>query len=88
MSLYGVPRKACGLSKKVIEVDLFVSCSISSSTHQFDYSGTQYTTELLLTNVQRNDNRFQTVTCSTHDGHEKRKYLIDVACRDFSSFLD
>jgi hypothetical protein len=42
--------------------------------------GTQYTTELLLTNVQRDDNRFQTIICSTHDGHEKRTYIIDVIC--------
>lgn len=81
MSLYNVQKKACGLSKKVIEVDLFVSDFFFSSAHRFVYSGTQYTTELLLTNVQRNDNRFQTVTCSTYDGHEKRKYLIDIACR-------
>jgi hypothetical protein len=42
--------------------------------------GTQYTTELVLSNVQRNDNRFQTIICSTLDRHEKRKYIIDVIC--------
>lgn len=50
------------------------------STNRFCYLGKQYTSELFFTNVQRDDNRFHTVTCSTHDGHEKRKYLIDVTC--------
>lgn len=54
--------------------------STTFSTDRFRCLGTQYTTELIFTNVQRDDHRFHTVTCSTHDGHEKRKYLIDVTC--------
>lgn len=43
--------------------------------------GTQYTTELVLTNIQRDDNRFQTIVCSTKNGRTKREYIIDVICR-------
>ncbi|CAF3755275.1 unnamed protein product [Rotaria magnacalcarata] len=39
---------------------------------------TQYTPELVLNNLQRNDNRFQKITCSMLDGHEKREYIIDI----------
>jgi outer membrane lipoprotein-sorting protein len=44
------------------------------------FVGTQYTTELILNNIQRNDNRFQTIICSMVDEHEKREYIIDVLC--------
>ncbi|CAF1207632.1 unnamed protein product [Adineta ricciae] len=39
---------------------------------------TQYTSELILNNIQRDDRRFQKILCSTLDGHEKREYIIDV----------
>lgn len=42
--------------------------------------GTQYTTELILHNIQRNDQRFRTITCSNLNGLEKREYVIDVTC--------
>lgn len=42
--------------------------------------GTQYTPELALYNVKRNDNRFQKMICSMRDGHERQEYIIDVMC--------
>ncbi|CAF0758680.1 unnamed protein product [Rotaria sp. Silwood1] len=46
--------------------------------HQGGAVRKQYTTELVLNNLQRNDNRFQKIICSTLDRHEKREYIIDI----------
>ena len=54
-------------------INLLLSSYVSSS-------GTQYTTELILNNLQRNDNRFQKIICSTLNGHKRREYIIDVMC--------
>ncbi|CAF3904359.1 unnamed protein product [Rotaria sp. Silwood2] len=51
---------------------------IIEESHQGGPVRKQYTTELVLNNLQRNDNRFQKIICSTLDGHEKREYIIDV----------
>ena len=42
--------------------------------------GKQYTAEFMLDNIQRNDPRFQTILCSTRDGHDRREYVIEVMC--------
>ncbi|UJR25016.1 hypothetical protein I4U23_006377 [Adineta vaga] len=51
---------------------------IIEESHRGGPVRTQYTSELILNNIQRNDHPFQKITCLSLNKHDRREYIIDV----------